>query len=963
MYLRPPAIHQIHNEESWPVPVKKLASLLRKPLPSLKVGHVTSKSDISPAAAMILAELAEGVYDNYVSSDVVSNPLYDVLNIVLTVAAGMRQLVKISDITGMSHRTSTLTYSLLATIGRHMSQELCQLSNVPFILPRTKGDAGAYHSPTEGPLQVEGISTLLMACIITPERLVTSSAVSTCEPDNYTDVISAGNSDSNSSEARRALAFSGNEDAEVEENNEEEEVDDDDNSDNNDDSNDEEGEENEEEEQEEDQEEDQEEEQEIENNNVKPLPFPVLNAPFDAHVLPGRGNRFCAALPVISVADSANIEPLLSSVLYQRFVWGIDEPVVGFVISEYGTVVQLYLGWLDLDHNVPSVNIGCSTTSGVGNPALGVFDLTVPSSSCLLAQFILNLKSHCEEIGLAATRNRFRDFCWRSDHQGKDKEEFGSDDSVHAGDAHIRQWLQSIPAEGTHSDSSMRRIGATLASKHVNEVHQMTTDDENLEAPRRLEIEINDTVESGSNMMPSDITENKDDVDDDASHISIDSSQLYVIHQRLLRPDPYDFHVFFWLTERNVALIGRFPQNPKQPEYLEMNRMVAQYEKDVQFHWPAAWPQTMKSHHRSMIDVVSRGLSSLKEKGEEINDLDSSLLPFLLQKMDFMFSCFPETADGSLEQHLKDAYETKQRLSSPWDCLLYHFYIHDSTEVVSTSVLSNVTLNLSLNKVANFLLNGEEEPARNMLAALVEECVLRYLEQLPYLSMDRKKEALAGATVAMRCSSMVTSVLEEGEAFQTHILNRALKDPLTMDCDAVLVTRVEEHVNLLQTQDSKSTTHCQQTGSASSPCSQWIQSPSTQSCNPRMSNSKTVKNRENARDAFWDTLMCCVSAVEYLASLGIEDFPVYGVFASGSVGNLIMTWHSSASKRIYVFERYLKTFDVSDPVDIFWFSVFLLRLRMSQDLNLLTYASSLHVDNAKTWSQYDQTCFLRGTSL
>lgn len=111
---------------------------------------------------------------------------------------------------------------------------------------------------------------------------------------------------------------------------------------------------------------------------------------------------------------------------------------------------------------------------------------------------------------------------------------------------------------------------------------------------------------------------------------------------------------------------------------------------------------------------------------------------------------------------------------------------------------SNVTLNLSLNKVANFLLNGEEEPARNMLAALVEECVLRYLEQLPYLSMDRKKEALAGATVAMRCSSMVTSVLEEGEAFQTHILNRALKDPLTMDCDAVLVTRVEEHVNLLQ---------------------------------------------------------------------------------------------------------------------------------------------------------------------
>jgi hypothetical protein len=81
-----------------------------------------------------------------------------------------------------------------------------------------------------------------------------------------------------------------------------------------------------------------------------------IDVPFDAHVLPGQGRRFYAVLPLLCVADEENIAFLLSSVLYQRRVWGIDEPVVGVVFSRTGTIGRVVLGWLDtectIDYNL-----------------------------------------------------------------------------------------------------------------------------------------------------------------------------------------------------------------------------------------------------------------------------------------------------------------------------------------------------------------------------------------------------------------------------------------------------------------------------------------------------------------------------------------------------------------------------------------------------------------------------------
>lgn len=73
-----------------------------------------------------------------------------------------------------------------------------------------------------------------------------------------------------------------------------------------------------------------------------------LDVPFDAHMLPSRGPRLCAVLPIICVADESNIHSLLTSTLYQRYVWTIKEPVVGLVIPRAGAIAQVYLAWLEV---------------------------------------------------------------------------------------------------------------------------------------------------------------------------------------------------------------------------------------------------------------------------------------------------------------------------------------------------------------------------------------------------------------------------------------------------------------------------------------------------------------------------------------------------------------------------------------------------------------------------------------
>ena len=72
-----------------------------------------------------------------------------------------------------------------------------------------------------------------------------------------------------------------------------------------------------------------------------------LGLPQDIHVVHHVGAIKHILLPVLCVADSDNILPLLTSTLYQRHILGMMNLVIGFMVSPLGSTAQLILGWLE----------------------------------------------------------------------------------------------------------------------------------------------------------------------------------------------------------------------------------------------------------------------------------------------------------------------------------------------------------------------------------------------------------------------------------------------------------------------------------------------------------------------------------------------------------------------------------------------------------------------------------------
>ncbi|KAG2072979.1 hypothetical protein BDR04DRAFT_1095832 [Suillus decipiens] len=126
-----------------------------------------------------------------------------------------------------------------------------------------------------------------------------------------------------------------------------------------------------------------------------------LDLPLQAHMLSGRGRRLSAVVPVLLAADFRNIVPLLCSTFYQRHVWRIRQPVVGLCCSSSDTITTAIFGWLDSDRSeegrVPVAHLALAADVGL-HASMGVFYFTDTHSAISLAQFVLGLWTHFEDI-------------------------------------------------------------------------------------------------------------------------------------------------------------------------------------------------------------------------------------------------------------------------------------------------------------------------------------------------------------------------------------------------------------------------------------------------------------------------------------------------------------------------------------------------------------------------------------
>ncbi|THH12590.1 hypothetical protein EW146_g7549, partial [Bondarzewia mesenterica] len=112
--------------------------------------------------------------------------------------------------------------------------------------------------------------------------------------------------------------------------------------------------------------------------------------------------------------------------------------------------------------------------------------------------------------------------------------------------------------------------------------------------------------------------------------------------------------------------------------------------------------------------------------------------------------------------------------------------------------------------------------------------------------------------------------------------------------------------------------------------------------------------------------MYLVSAVTFLAAVGITNYPVFGLITDGADGVVTLAWYSEKQDKIYVMERNVCKFILTSPLHAFQFATFLVRLRQyNQDLRaLFKVKQKLFVEKARkgelrSWSKAAQAAELQ----
>ncbi|KAG1717688.1 hypothetical protein EDB19DRAFT_1652709, partial [Suillus lakei] len=99
------------------------------------------------------------------------------------------------------------------------------------------------------------------------------------------------------------------------------------------------------------------------------------------------------------------------------------------------------------------------------------------------------------------------------------------------------------------------------------------------------------------------------------------------------------------------------------------------------------------------------------------------------------------------------------------------------------------------------------------------------------------------------------------------------------------------------------------------------------------------------------------SALTFLSELGITDQPVFGLVVNGARGALTMGW--KANGRIYVMDRNVRHYDITNPLQALQFASVLPRLachglRLRSLLNKQLAIIDVNQLQSEPWSKFSQ---------
>ncbi|KAI0930660.1 hypothetical protein AcV5_007318 [Taiwanofungus camphoratus] len=127
-------------------------------------------------------------------------------------------------------------------------------------------------------------------------------------------------------------------------------------------------------------------------------------AELDAHVLAHSTSKplpRTSALPILCMAEETSLPVHMSSMLYQRHVWQVSEPLIGLAFSKTGSFVRVYFGWLDKQSDsgriLPQVHLGCIEQYSDIN-------VSDPCAALSLCRYLICLADCASEVRNAACR-------------------------------------------------------------------------------------------------------------------------------------------------------------------------------------------------------------------------------------------------------------------------------------------------------------------------------------------------------------------------------------------------------------------------------------------------------------------------------------------------------------------------------------------------------------------------------
>ncbi|KAF7371662.1 hypothetical protein MVEN_00022200 [Mycena venus] len=435
---------------------------------------------------------------------------------------------------------------------------------------------------------------------------------------------------------------------------------------------------------------------------------PSVDVTIDGHLLPGCGRHYSTILPFLCVSDSDNVLDLMASVACQRFVWGITEPVVGFLLSGTSVVAKLVISWVDPATRIvhfarPAHHAKCD-----GRSKLGIFDFADSASTLRFSQLILSLSSRfaiiAEHAAVSCKNNRLN---WRLD-----TPELAA---LGTWRERVAQWVRDVDIALSGGKSSPPPLPCPPTERSG-------TTSEDYMAPR--------SKEKASSVDASHPSENIGKASSDArsegqGSLNVSVALPYKASSSFARGTVQGFDKtgkadpLTWTIDRAVQLAGLFPYETKLPnltpdqinELEEVNEKCSAYNQMCGFRWSTSW-------NKDNPPAVDAGLSSLRtlllEQGEELSQsssapnqppqsLDAEHERCVADRMSIVLSASAGAYTIHAQRNGVQVYEAESR--HDWDHLLYHFYAR-SDEETSPYVLLERTIHYPRNHLADTLSNN-----------------------------------------------------------------------------------------------------------------------------------------------------------------------------------------------------------------------------------------------------------------